>query len=325
MIVRFYLLFCLVIGWQSCLSDTPDLNKLGIDEAVGTGQPLPPGTEPPSTGVPNSTNQTKPGLAMQFLDAKEGVITSIRSGNIPKLNNSNFYKFGMLFEIRITYRDDAGNAIAAKQVQLQSDNRATIRQWRNITAESPFTAETDANGVAKFSNLYLVDAQEKVKITASADDKQVELEINTDSKPPDCYATIDRKLYANQHDGTASFCGGNETSDASNKFVDISATCPGKIADMDMTVDLNIYQLSADKSHYDIDENYSSNYNGTHADCNVLRLDLLQRKNGAGNPTTTAIHLYDNPANCRVAELHANFPLLPLVVYDPNAGNGGCS
>lgn len=323
MIVRFYLLFCLVIVWQSCLSDVPDVGDIGTDN--NNGKPLPTNPINPT----NPTDQIETGLAMHFLDAKENVITAIRSGNIQKQDNSGFYKFGMLFEIRITYKDDAGNAIAAKQVQLQSDNRATIRQWGNITAKSPFTAETDATGVAKFSNLYLVDTQGKVKITASADDKQLELEINTDSKPLDCYATFNRESYSNQYEGTARFCRREETSTASNKFVDIPPTCPGKIADMDMAVDLNIYQLTADKSHYDIDEHYSGEYNGTHGDCLVLPLNLRQRQNGAGNPTVTAIRLEDNdpsnPVNCRVAELHAHFPLLPLVIYDPEAGNGGCS
>ena len=321
--MRFCFSFALIVLWSACVGDV-DLGAVkdpGIDTDNNNGTtPIGPVTEPFAAEVG--------GLAMKFLDAKGVVLTSpIRSGEISTQAPNHRYKFGMLFEITVSYSDDDGNALANQEVRLQANN-ATLRKLHQLT--DTLAVKTDADGVARFTGLYLVDATSPVTLTAEVDGKQagqvkkVEIEVSIDSSTPDCYATYHKDNHRNtvMGDTKSSFsaCDTKHTSTASNKFVDIPSTCADNIGDMGMDIDLNLYQLD-NKHKLQVRENYNGSYDAaTYGDCAVMPLNLMTKRD-----KSATLNAYND---CNISELLAKFTpadSASLVVYDTQAGNGSCN
>ncbi|MDE3269606.1 MAG: hypothetical protein OYH77_04920 [Pseudomonadota bacterium] len=299
---------------NACLSDV-DLDRYDAP-------PTSPGLLP-ATGLPPSPEEpATAGLTMKFLDVKGNEInTALYSGTLR--NHSITVKFGMLFDIQVKFLDDKEDAVVGSDVSINASN-ATLKQWGS--SDDTLTARTNADGIASFTSLYLIDAKNPdVKLTATTSNAApVSLEINTDNSTPDCYATMNKNVHSNMTTtGQAEFdaCGQKKISTATNKHVDVPSSCTNTIGDMDMWLHLNLYKGTSRKV-WSTNEYYHGNYNGNYGDCAVVEMSMRHRKDNQDSHTDTAINLFDN--TCIVSELRVDFAPLSLVVYDDQTGNGDC-
>ena len=311
-----YFSFVLIMSLSACFTDV-DLESVirdpNSDEINGENpRPLPVGPERVTAEA---------GLAMKFLDVKGNVLTSpVHSGKIDKKSSSQKYKFGMLFEITVNYTDDEGKAIADQEVRLQADN-ATIRQLHQVTAN--LATKTNADGIASFPLLYLIDATKPVTLIAEVDgkdgeeNKKAEIEVSIDSTTPDCYATFNSQYYSNYSadETTIPVCNKTQKSDGTNVFVDIPSTCKDNIDDRTMHVDLKLYQLDNQRKKLH-SESYNGSYNDTYGDCLVMPLSQLHMDTKIDTTSNTI---------CAQSELYVTSETMPsLAIFDAQAGNGSC-